>query len=244
MAIDYLGSLRSDAAALVEAARLGSLDVPVPGCPGWDVNRLLGHLGRVHRWATEACRTGAEPAADSLEKPPRDDSVVDWFSAGVSPLQDALAALDLDAQVWNFSNGPQVGRFWPRRMAIETALHRWDGQDAHGRAAAIDAELAADGMDEVLDVHVGLRLARRDGIDIGGSVHFHCTDTEGEWLIRFDEGAVTVEAGHAKGDAAVRGPAGTGINFPRHRSTGNAEAGQLHESLGRKKMADDWLRVS
>jgi len=207
MAIDYLGSLRSDAAALVEAARSGSLDVPVPGCPGWDVNRLLGHLGRVHRWAAEACRTGAEPVADQLEKPPRDDTVVDWFSAGVAPLSDALAALDPDAHVWNFSKGPQEGRFWPRRMAIETALHRWDGQDAHGRTTAIDAELASDGMDEVLDVHVRLRLSGRDGIDIGGSVHFHCTDTEGEWTVHTDDGLARVTRGHTKGDVAVRGPA-------------------------------------
>jgi uncharacterized protein (TIGR03083 family) len=207
MAIDYLGSLRSDAERLVEAAQSGSLDAPVPSCPGWDVNRLLGHVGRVHRWAAEACRTRAEPAADRLEKPPRDDSVVEWFAAGVAPLHDALAALDLDAPAWNFSNGPQVGRFWPRRMAIETAIHRWDGQDAHGAVTPIDAELASDGMDEVLDVHVGLRLAGRDGIDIGGSVHFHCTDTEGEWTVRTDDGLTRVTRGHTKGDVAVRGPA-------------------------------------
>ena len=144
--------------------------------------------------------------ADRLEKPPRDDTVVEWFSEGVSPLHDALAALDPDAHVWNFSKGPQDGRFWPRRMAIETALHRWDGQDAHGRAATIDAELASDGMDEVLDVHVGLRL-RGDGIDIGGSVHFHCTDTEGEWTVHTDDGLARVTRGHTKGDVAVRGPA-------------------------------------
>ena len=207
MAIDYLAAVRDNAAVLAATARDGSLDAPVPSCPGWDVNRLLGHLGRVHRWATEACRTGAEPIPDRLDRPPGDATVLGWFEEGVAPLVDALAVLDPDAHVWNFSNGPQVGRFWPRRMAIETALHRWDGQDAHGRTAAIDAELAADGMDEVLDVHVGLRLARRDGIDIGGSVHFHCTDTEGEWTVHTDDGLVRVTRGHTKGDVAVRGPA-------------------------------------
>lgn len=39
-------------------------------------------------------------------------------------------------------------------------------------------------------------------------IHLHATDGEGEWLIRFDPGDVVVESGHAKGDAAVRGPAG------------------------------------
>ena len=132
-----------------------------------------------------------------------------WFEEGVGPLVDALTVLDPDAHVWNFSNGHQDGRFWPRRMAIETAIHRWDGQDAHGRdrVTPIDAELASDGMDELLDVHVGLRLAGRDGIDIGGSVHFHCTDTEGEWTVHTDDGLARVTRGHTKGDVAVRGPA-------------------------------------
>ena len=112
----------------------------------------------------------------------------------------------------NFGPRTGIGRFdcecVPLRgvMTIETALHRWDGQDAHGRAATIDAELASDGMDEVLDVHVGLRL-RGDGIDIGGSVHFHCTDTEGEWTVHTDDGLARVTRGHTKGDVAVRGPA-------------------------------------
>jgi hypothetical protein len=37
-----------------------------------------------------------------------------------------------------------------------------------------------------------------------GSVHLHCTDSEGEWLVHPDG---RVEAIHAKGDAAIRGPA-------------------------------------
>ncbi len=69
MAIDYLAAVRDNAAVLAATARDGSLDAAVPGCPGWDVNRLLGHLGRVHRWATEACRTGAEPIARPARQP-------------------------------------------------------------------------------------------------------------------------------------------------------------------------------
>jgi len=39
------------------------------------------------------------------------------------------------------------------------------------------------------------------------SMHLHCTDTEGEWMIRFTaDGAVTTRE-HAKGDVAVRGTA-------------------------------------
>ena len=42
----------------------------------------------------------------------------------------------------------------------------------------------------------------------GHAVHLYATDADGEWIIRFDDGAIAVEVGHAKGDVAVRGPAG------------------------------------
>ncbi len=242
MPIDYLAAVRENADVLATTARDGSLDAPVPSCPGWDVNRLLGHLGRVHRWATEACRTGAEPVADRLESPPRDATVLEWFEEGVAPLVDALTVLDPDAHVWNFSNGHQDGRFWPRRMAIETAIHRWDGQDAHGRdgVGPIDAELASDGMDELLDVHVGLRLAGRDGIDIGGSVHFHCTDTEGEWTVHTDDGLARVTRGHTKGDVAVRGPASSLLLMQWRRILPDDASLEI---LGDRDVFDRWLAL-
>ncbi len=39
-------------------------------------------------------------------------------------------------------------------------------------------------------------------------MHFHCTDVEGEWIVgTADDGTSVVRREHAKGDAAVRGPA-------------------------------------
>ena len=37
-----------------------------------------------------------------------------------------------------------------------------------------------------------------------GTVHLHCTDVEGEWLLHVDG---RVERAHAKGDLAIRGAA-------------------------------------
>ena len=86
-------------------------------------------------------------------------------------------------------------------------MHRWDAEHAAGTPAPIDAELAVDGIDELLTVMVPIALGGKDGIDIGGSLHVHCTDGEGEWTLHTDDGVYRVERGHAKGDAAVRGPA-------------------------------------
>src|SRR5439155_3667823 len=102
---------------------------------------------------------------------------------------------------------PKRSGFWPRRMAHETAIHRVDGELAAGRTVAtltaIDPEVAADGIDEFLD----LMLPADVTFDAAGTIHVHATDTPGEWLIRVGPDGVTVTKEHAKGDVAVRGPA-------------------------------------
>jgi predicted lipid carrier protein YhbT len=41
----------------------------------------------------------------------------------------------------------------------------------------------------------------------GETIHLHCTDREGEWLVRRDAEGLTVTREHAKGDVAARGTA-------------------------------------
>jgi len=210
MGIDYAGVVEHEAAQLAAVVRQGPLDSPVPSCPGWDLARLAGHLGRVHRWATRAVVSGAEPDQSTLERPPRGPEVVEWYEAGFGPLVAALRARSGPGG-WNFMGKPDPdGTFWGRRQAIETSIHRWDGEDAVGGAAdaaPLGAALASDGIDERLMVWAPWSLSRKDGIDIGGSVHVHCTDVDGEWTFKTDDGVFAVDRGHTKGDAALRGPA-------------------------------------
>src|ERR671911_753272 len=134
----YLESLRRDAADLFSAAR-PALAADVPTCPGWTVERLVGHVGRVYRWTAGWITTGA---AVEVERPPTGDAVVTWARAG---LYELVAVLDTgDSGAGGGPGGPamvatwagqQPAIFWPRRMAIETALHRWDAQAARGDAA-------------------------------------------------------------------------------------------------------------
>lgn len=200
----YLAHLRADADALVAGAA-GALDRDVPTCPGWTVERLVGHVGRVHRWTAGWVRSGAAP---EVERAPAGPAVLDWTRQGTAELVDALESLDADAPVDTWA-GMQPAVFWPRRMAIETAVHRYDRQLATGDPSPIATDLAVDGVDEMFAVV----LPQRDtsGLPDAGTIHLHATDPDlgeaGEWLVTLGDEGLTVEHAHAKGDVAVRGPA-------------------------------------
>jgi uncharacterized protein (TIGR03083 family) len=243
MGIDHERMIGHEAARLVAVARQGPLDAPVPGCPGWDVARLTGHVGRVHRWATAGIVARAEPDGATLDRPPKDDSVVDWAESAITPLLEALKAAPSPG-AWNFVGAEDAdGSFWARRMAVETAIHRWDVEDAvggTGNANPIDAALAAEGIEEELTLLAPRLLAGRDGIDIGGSLHLHCQDAEGEWTVRTDDGVVLVGHGHQKGDAALRGPASSML-LVLYRRLRPSDGGT--EVLGDAAVLDRWLAL-
>lgn len=199
--------IRADGEALAAAAELG-LDAKTPSCPDWTVGTLLGHITLVHHFVGETLRLGgANPFESRLEvpQPARDDAAIAEFRAGLDRLLDAFSATADDAPAWNWSARPQVAAFWKRRMTHETAVHRWDTQRAHGRDEPIDGVLAVDGVDEVLDTVVPANLPA--DANLGGTLHLHATDPDGEWLVSVAGGTIDVRREHAKGDAAVRGTA-------------------------------------
>ena len=140
---------------------------------------------------------------------PTDEELADWVRAGADALTTALASVHPDAPTWHPFPVELVARVWPRRQAVETVLHRWDAEHAVGDVTPIDAALASDGVDEYFELGLS-RLVAREGITLpAGSLHVHCTDVDGEWLVRAAGSAVELERRHAKGDAALRGPAET-----------------------------------
>lgn len=198
----HLASIRRDGARLLSAAR-GHLSLDVPTCPGWSLERLVGHVGRVYRWTATWVATGHGEA--QLDRPPAGDAVLPWTEEALGALVEVLGASDPDAVVATWT-GDQPAAFWPRRMAIETAVHRWDAQHAAGDPAPVDAALAVDGIDEMLAVVAPWRGTAELG-HAGRTMHIHATDTPGEWLVRMTPGGLEVEWAHAKGDVAVRGAA-------------------------------------
>jgi uncharacterized protein (TIGR03083 family) len=208
---DWAAIVEREGAALGDAAG-GDLAAPIPAAPGWDTAELLRHIGLIHRRAAVVLRTGTmeRPTRENgmLPEPP-EHGLLDWYRTGLAELLAELGALDdPERPAYSFAPTHQRAGFWPRRMAHETTIHRVDAEQAAGGSVGpIDPPFAVDGIDETFTVFVPLVAAARSPGD-GRTVHLHTTDVEGEWLIRFAPGDVAVEAGHAKGDAAVRGPAG------------------------------------
>jgi uncharacterized protein (TIGR03083 family) len=131
---------------------------------------------------------------------PEGDELPDWFETNLQGLVDALAGMDTTI-LWPTWAGERPGSFYPRRMAQETAVHRWDGV-----GGPVDAELAVDGIDE----HLGLFAPLAPGAQLGahGTIHLHATDIDGEWLVTLGPEGVSFDHGHAQGDVALRGGAG------------------------------------
>jgi uncharacterized protein (TIGR03083 family) len=206
---EYVGLLRDDGAALVAAARVAP-GAPVPSCPDWDMTGLVSHVSVVHHWVAEIVRTGATERikrTSGRDRPVGTEATLAWYGEGLTDVIDVLERADPDHPVWNwFDDGPAPTRFWHRRMALETAAHRWDAQAAAGRPEPVEATLAVDGIDEYL----GFVSRGRPGQPIeglNGSLHLHATDVEGEWSLDLAPDHIEHRREHSKADAALRGTA-------------------------------------
>jgi uncharacterized protein (TIGR03083 family) len=241
--LDYLGAIDENAKRLVDAAERAGVDAPVPSCPEWTVADLLAHIGRVHRWAAGNVRqaTPDEFWTGHVDIP-GEHARVDWVREGAVELVAALNAAAPTDPAWTFA-GPGTASFWSRRQAHETAMHRVDAELAAGDAPTIAADLAADGLDELLTLLTlfGNPGAPPDSVwatPITGdddSIHLHCTDVEGEWLVRLTPTGLEFDRVHAKGDAAARGGASDLLTW----LAGRASIDRL-EILGDTELLERW----
>jgi uncharacterized protein (TIGR03083 family) len=175
------------------------------------VTDLLGHMVNGDEWARTIVERGKQGDTDRVVPGTRGDgldgdALVAAFRSGAQALLETLRSVDPATSVWTFSSTNRTAAFWQRRRTHETTVHRYDAETAAGTPTPIDVALAVDGIDEFLTVFLP-RLTDNFG-DVGdGTVHLHCTDVDGEWLVARHDGEVVVTAEHAKGDVAARGGA-------------------------------------
>lgn len=220
-----IDALTAEGARLLDAADYDP-GADVEACPGWDVTRLVVHVGQVHDFLTRVAEAGGQrPDGGFVQGPDGADAqeTIEWERGILDRLVATLRARSADDPAWTWGSEQNVA--WvARRMTHETLVHRLDVELAVGAPTEVDSDLAADGVDEL--IHVGLQFSSNPKKQFSypeGSLHLHRTDGEGEWLLRGVGGSLTATREHAKGDVAVRAKAPDLLRYLWGRSFANLD---------------------
>jgi uncharacterized protein (TIGR03083 family) len=204
---ELVAAVRREGAGIVAAAQLG-LDAPVTTCPDWDVEALVRHVCRVYSRAEYLVSHRVTQRPDEFPTVP-DGEPLAALESMLDDLVTALqeAAADTAVFVW-LDNAEPTAAFWARRMAHESSVHRFDAQIAHEMPQPIDAELAADGIDELIDVIAPMLYDRNGGTGPVGTVELHSTD-DVSWCLDLEPDSVERLEVVSEPDASARGTSST-----------------------------------
>ncbi|MEV6878815.1 maleylpyruvate isomerase family mycothiol-dependent enzyme [Amycolatopsis sp. NPDC051128] len=229
-------------ALVAEAERFGTAiagagpEVRVPTCPEWTLRDLTCHVGLAYHKSAAiiASRpTGYVPfEAVTVEEPPGFGGLGDWLVDGAERLVAAVTEVGPETPTWT---PDRRAGFWTRRLTHETVVHRADAAFATEAPYDVDAELAADGISEGLDLVAVFSRLQHPALDrtplrgTGQTLHFHATDPglgdAGEWLARRTPSAVEVGHKHAGADVVVEGRATGRLAGDDPRLTVSGDAG-------------------
>ncbi|MFF9775296.1 maleylpyruvate isomerase family mycothiol-dependent enzyme [Streptomyces sp. NPDC013978] len=243
------------------------LSATVPTCPDWSLEQLLRHTGGALRWVELNVRTRAKEEVPESDVPLHDgpERRVDpaaldaWLAESGAMTVAALREAGPGAPVWSWGWERSAG-FWARRMAHELVVHGADAALTVGRAVEVAPEIAADAIDEWLEIveFVQRTMPHDEAAELRGpgrSIHLHATDTSPEvdaersemgvpppegWgrLVELTEDVVRWRRGHEKATVALRGPL-TEVLLAFYRRL-PPDGGKL-EVLGERELLDFWL---
>jgi uncharacterized protein (TIGR03083 family) len=208
--MDFLAPIRRDSDRFYTAADTADPATRVAACPEWNVGDLVWHLAEVQWfWGTIVEIKATDPDAAEKLKPPRPDEYRDLIAFGRDQTDRMIGLLEQNDDAtpvwtWALDESDHTVGFIRRHQVQEAAVHRWDIQHAAtpGHEDPIEPEVASDSLDELLDITMPWSINEKKPLP--GTVHVHCTDTEGEWFISSNG---RVERVHQKGDVALRAPA-------------------------------------
>ncbi len=234
-----------------ELVKGADLSTAVPTCPGWTLAALLRHVGAVLRMSETAIRNNVaidEPGqVPDAAGPDRDDpdELDSWLADAALRHSGTLreAGPGAEARIRRFSASTA---FWVRRAVHDLVIHRADAAITLGADYALAPDLAADGIDELLELFriqqtlgAPARAALRGS---GESIHLHATDTGpetcAEWVIELGPAGFTWRRGHEKATVALRGPL-TDMLCVLYRRL--PPGGGRVEVVGESALLDFWL---
>jgi uncharacterized protein (TIGR03083 family) len=195
---DYLSAIEGSGSRLSDLVAEAGHEAPVPTCPAWSARSLLAHQAMVHRWAaSHVTGLGQENVPTQTYLRDEADDLPGYYREGLANLVSALRVAPPDLKAMRFlHDAPPARQFWARRQAHETTIHMVDALAAAlGRLptaadAQVSADLAADGVDELLG---GFLPRGRSKLYSGTeeTVVVSSNDTGHRWLLRVGESNVT-----------------------------------------------------
>ncbi|MEU0879853.1 maleylpyruvate isomerase family mycothiol-dependent enzyme [Lentzea sp. NPDC005914] len=203
---------------LVSGVADADLSVPVPATPDWTLNQLLRHLGYAHRWIEHLVRERIPTADRSLSKAHSVEEYAGetaaflgpWLTEGAGLLAAAMREVSPEEPIAVLFPDQPGPRFWARRMAHETWVHRHDAFEALGLPFEVDPVVAADGLYEWMTVGLQIVFLRRPEFAelLGaGTLAFEATDVDASWHVDLTGSAPMAREGSGSGAVTVRGPA-------------------------------------
>ncbi|MFB9247065.1 maleylpyruvate isomerase family mycothiol-dependent enzyme [Sphaerisporangium melleum] len=198
---------------LRSAAVAAGPEAQVPSCPDWTVADLTRHVAQVYLHKIECIRLGAFPDDWPEEIPADPLTALDRYYGRLIETFTAHTPAD-PAATW-YEPDQTVG-FWIRRMTQETVIHRVDAELAAGGAVSpIPADLALDGVDEMLKLFVGYGSSHwKDDfgtlLDSPDPRPVSVSSSHHAWTLRANPGEVEVQDAQTgfDGDALVSGEPG------------------------------------
>lgn len=192
MTIDHLAVLRAESALVAQLARTVPHDAPVPALAGCTVHDVLAHLVGDVDWVLATIAERRVAPGGIVASAARGTDLCDEWDDRTHRLLAALTDVDPAEPCPNFAQGA-AGRigFHVRHQAFETTIHRWDIESASGAHAPIDAAVAADAIDELLETYT----VRYSPHALAAPVTIGCDDVAAAWRIAPDAraGFVTAE---------------------------------------------------
>ncbi len=213
----HIAAIGREAKLFADAAAQGGLSAGIDTCPGWDMRDLVRHLSEIHLWAAghvarRATKMWVDDLADlSAQWPdlavfwPDDEDLVDYYLKTNANLVQQLESAPADVEAMTFLPAPSPLAMWARRQAHETAIHRFDAQNAAGTLSGFEPDFASDGIDELLAAFAPRRSAFP--VDEPKTMAVHATDTGDRWYVTMGPDGIRTARGDGAADLTLAGRA-------------------------------------
>jgi len=204
---EHITAVGQEAGLFVAAAREGGLEADIDT---WD---LVRHLSEIHLWAAaHVAQPHDKPWVDDLAELtefwpdlavfwPKDGDLIGHYLDTNTNLVGALESAPLDVESFTFLPAPSPLAMWARRQAHETAIHRFDAENAVGITSSFDPTFASDGVDELIAAFAP-RASELPRTTTQAMV-VHATDTDDRWQVTLSPEGISTIRGDGPGPADV-----------------------------------------